>query len=932
MTEYLFARIDDVEDLDDDLQAQIDTINTTLAGLADIVSLTPTDGGFIVGDGSVFVVESGATARASLSVYSIAQVDAFVAALQPLDGGLTDIAGLAVTDGNIIVGNGTNWVAESGATARTSLGLGTADTPEFASLKIGSAGAMASSLLVIDGDGASINQILFRDTGLSGMYLKQTTAGHVEMAVVDASSNVLIQATASLRLAGGGGNTELTVSATELIWNESGGDFDVRFEGDGQTHLFFLDASVDFVGFGTSAPAARVHAAHAGSLQFRGVSTAASGTTSGGFISVYQNDGTTMAATERMGGIIMGGAEDGSGTLGNGVALVAFATETWSNSTHGSVFAIEVCPAGSTTRNELMRFGGTSIIFNENGGDYDIRMEGDNNANVFYLDAGNDRIGIGTNTPGVQFHIYHATQANMTFESPTQAQYAIVSPAMFIYFQDSTSGADAKTFRIASGFGAGFTTFQALSDNFAVQESMLTFQHASYRVDIGNDASSVTLCEDAAWAFSRNGNTRILAWASNDYEYYDQSQNFWQWVIGGKAVMRLDGTSLLDVIADDTGQYPNISATGYGTSTGGGTFHTRFARGTHGSPSQVLASDQMGGMGGRGYMNSGAFHSSSPAAFHFYSAENQTATANGAYFQFFTTAIGTTFSNRKTRGYLTHDGTWMFTDTGTHSPITSRQTKPHADVLCSVVAEDASGSTGVSFGAIMYGGSNVRSPGLRGFSARGTAASPTATQADDFLVYMGGHGYNTTDNAFSTSNNGMVAVKALEAFTNTAQGTYIIFETTPAGSTTRAERMRLTNLALTSLVNVVAPNVQQTVRISGVNFNSANTDNAISITLPTGFSRWRMGGLTISGASASLTTSNWGLFTSTGGGGTAIFSAGQANTVSTASENTTNNMQLVTHAGVNTTSYNATTIYFRVGTAQGSAATGNVTVFFQPVS
>ncbi len=36
---------------------------------------------------------------------------------------LTDIAALAVTDGNVIVGNGATWVAESGATARTSLGL-----------------------------------------------------------------------------------------------------------------------------------------------------------------------------------------------------------------------------------------------------------------------------------------------------------------------------------------------------------------------------------------------------------------------------------------------------------------------------------------------------------------------------------------------------------------------------------------------------------------------------------------------------------------------------------------------------------------------------------------------------------------------------------------------------------------------------------------
>ena len=66
---------------------------------------------------------------------------------QPLDAGLTDIAALAVTDGNIIVGDGTNWVAESGATARTSLGVGTGDSPAFTSatltagLRVGFAGA-----------------------------------------------------------------------------------------------------------------------------------------------------------------------------------------------------------------------------------------------------------------------------------------------------------------------------------------------------------------------------------------------------------------------------------------------------------------------------------------------------------------------------------------------------------------------------------------------------------------------------------------------------------------------------------------------------------------------------------------------------------------------------------------------------------------------
>ena len=38
---------------------------------------------------------------------------------------LLDLTGLAVTDGNFIVGDGTNWVSESGATARTSMGAQT---------------------------------------------------------------------------------------------------------------------------------------------------------------------------------------------------------------------------------------------------------------------------------------------------------------------------------------------------------------------------------------------------------------------------------------------------------------------------------------------------------------------------------------------------------------------------------------------------------------------------------------------------------------------------------------------------------------------------------------------------------------------------------------------------------------------------------------
>jgi hypothetical protein len=60
-----------------------------------------------------------------------------------LDAQLQDVAGLAVTDGNFIVGDGSNFVAESGATARTSLGLGSA--------AVLTAGTSANNAVQLDG-------------------------------------------------------------------------------------------------------------------------------------------------------------------------------------------------------------------------------------------------------------------------------------------------------------------------------------------------------------------------------------------------------------------------------------------------------------------------------------------------------------------------------------------------------------------------------------------------------------------------------------------------------------------------------------------------------------------------------------------------------------------------------------------------------------
>jgi hypothetical protein len=73
--------------------------------------------------------------------------------------------------------------------------------------------------------------------------------------------------------------------------------------------------------------------------------------------------------------------------------------------------------------------------------------------------------------------------------------------------------------------------------------------------------------------------------------------------------------------------------------------------------------------------------------------------------------------------------------------------------------------------------------------ARGTPSVPAPVQTDDILGGLAVRGYGTT--GFS-SGRGQVMFKAAENWTDTANGTYLQFTTTPLGSVTWAERIRVT--------------------------------------------------------------------------------------------------------------------------------------------
>ena len=90
-------------------------------------------------------------------------------AKQASDADLTAIAGLSNSDGNFIVGNGSTWVVESGATARTSLGAQTlaADLTSLSSCQSGGAAALAAltstEIGILDGATVSTSELNILD-------------------------------------------------------------------------------------------------------------------------------------------------------------------------------------------------------------------------------------------------------------------------------------------------------------------------------------------------------------------------------------------------------------------------------------------------------------------------------------------------------------------------------------------------------------------------------------------------------------------------------------------------------------------------------------------------------------------------------------------------------------------------------------------------
>lgn len=163
------------------------------------------------------VVANGSTVRTNLGVSIGSDVQAF-------NSHLTTISTLARTDGNVIVGNGSAWVAESGATLRTSIGVDAAGTDNSTPVTLAgkdylsiSGQAITAGSIDLTDDVTGVLPVANGGTNATTVAAARTSLG-VDPAGTDNSVNVSLSGLDYLTISG----QAITVSQIDLATDVTG--------------------------------------------------------------------------------------------------------------------------------------------------------------------------------------------------------------------------------------------------------------------------------------------------------------------------------------------------------------------------------------------------------------------------------------------------------------------------------------------------------------------------------------------------------------------------------------------------------------------------------------------------------------------------------------------------------------------------------------
>jgi len=195
------------------------------------------------------------------------------------------------------------------------------------------------------------------------------------------------------------------------------------------------------------------------------------GATAAPLLELYR-DSASPAASDTLGEIEFNGEDSAGNKQAYGLIHASILSPT-STAEQGQLH-FETATAGALT--EKMIIGTTNLVINEIGAVFNVRIEGDTDANLFYTDATNSRVGVGTISPSTKLTVFDSSAPQVTFDNGTST-FIIGNSAgggnnkllygtgahPMIFFTDSTERMriDAVGIVTMSAYGAGSATFSA---------------------------------------------------------------------------------------------------------------------------------------------------------------------------------------------------------------------------------------------------------------------------------------------------------------------------------------------------------------------------------------------------------------------------------------------------------------------------------------
>jgi len=228
---------------------------------------------------------------------------------------------------------------------------------------------------------------------------------------------------------------------------------------------------------------------------------------------------------------------------------------------------------------ERMELGATTI-FNEDGADVDFRIEGDNEANLFYVDASHDRIGIGTSSPASQYadhlviDIGSEAQSGMTIKSTS-------SNSAMIAFSDATSGAarysgyinyNHSEDSLSFGTGGGSERFRAKAAGLGIGDTSISFPSGSGLAIFDSSTPRIKLTNSTTGTGSSDGGFIYVSSSDLYIENKETAAIRFYTSATEKARLNSDGQLLINKTTDRDAYYGgtltgNLQVEGTGNST-----------------------------------------------------------------------------------------------------------------------------------------------------------------------------------------------------------------------------------------------------------------------------------------------------------------------------------------------------------------------------